>query len=376
MESIDHVATQFASTGSIAAVQPYGSGNVNDTFLVSVKPAQEHDEAPKFILQRINTHVFRQPKLIVANMRRFTDHVQKRLTQENTPSRRRWESPIVIATRTGQDYWIDEKEGFWRAITLIEGAKTHPSILDATHAQEAGYALGRFQSLISDLDTNLLHDTLPGFHITPHYLTQYDAVLVHYQQTNHRSGGRTSEIQHCLQFVETHRKLATILADAQGQGRLSLRAIHGDPKVDNILIDDDTHEAIGIVDLDTVKPGLVHYDVGDCLRSCCNPAGEETTDLSAVHFDTDLCQVILDGYFEEARRFFTPGDYAYLFDSIRLIAFELGLRFFTDFLAGDVYFRAKYPEHNLNRALVQFKVAEQVEAQEATIRKITDVVRR
>ena len=375
MDPIDHVAAQFVGVGSVATVQPYGSGNVNDTFLVSVKPAGPNGETPKFILQRINTHVFRQPQLIVANMRRFTEHVQKRLMQEHAGRSRRWESPTVIATRAGEDYWVDEKDGFWRAITLIERAKTHPSIVNATHAREAGYALGRFQSLISDLDTNLLHDTLPGFHITPHYLSHYDAVLARYQQENHAPGPRQRELDHCFQFVETHRKLAALLEDAREAGRLTLRSIHGDPKVDNILIDDDTSEAIGIVDLDTVKPGLVHYDVGDCLRSCCNPAGEETTDLSAVRFDTDLCQVILDGYFEEAKYFFTPGDYAYLFDSIRLIAFELGLRFFTDFLAGDVYFRAKYPEHNLNRALVQFKVAASVEAQEATIRKITDVVR-
>lgn len=371
MDQVQTVADQFVKTGKVASAQPYGAGNVNDTFLVTVQGSAQ----PRFILQRINTHVFRQPKLIVSNMRRFTDHVRQRMAQEAPNQRLRWEVPTVIATRDQQDFFEDAEGGFWRAISMIEGAKTYQSILNADHARKAGYALGRFQSLISDLDTNLLYDTLPGFHITPQYLTHYDRVQAQYQAQNVASGPRKRDIEHCFQFVEAHRESATLLEDAQSAGRLSLRSIHGDPKVDNILIDDVTSEAISIIDLDTVKPGLVHYDIGDCLRSCCNLAGEETTNLNSVTFDTELCQIILDGYFEEARHFFTANDYAYLYDSIRLIAFELGLRFFTDYLAGNVYFKAKHAEHNLDRALVQFKVAASVEAQEAVIRKITDTVR-
>ncbi|CAN5759095.1 aminoglycoside phosphotransferase family protein [soil metagenome] len=375
MDQVQTVAAQFVTTGKVVSAQPYGAGNVNDTFLVTVQGDAPSGEQPRFILQRINTHVFRQPKLIVSNMRRFTDHVRQRMAQETPHKRVRWEVPTVIATRDQQDFFEDPDGGFWRAISMIEGAKTYQSILNADHARKAGYALGRFQSLISDLDTNLLYDTLPGFHITPQYLTQYDHIRAQVQAHNMTNGPRARDVEHCFQFVEAHRASATLLEDAQSAGRLSLRSIHGDPKVDNILIDDLTSEAISIIDLDTVKPGLVHYDIGDCLRSCCNLAGEETTELNAVTFDTDLCRIILDGYFEEARHFFSPNDYAYLYDSIRLIAFELGLRFFTDHLAGNVYFRAKHAEHNLDRALVQFKVAASVEAQEATIRKITDVMR-
>ncbi len=380
MDQVQTVAAQFIKAGKVITAQPYGAGNVNDTFLVTVQagtiePAGATDnDQQRFILQRINTHVFHQPKLIVANMRCFADHVRQRMAQEPRNQRLRWEVPTVIATRDQQDFFEDDTGGFWRAISMIEGATTYQSILNADHARQAGYALGRFQSLISDLDTDLLYDTLPGFHITPQYLTQYDRIRAQGRQ-HPTSSARVIDVGHCFQFVEAHRKSATLLEDAQSAGRLNLRSIHGDPKVDNILIDDVTSEAISIIDLDTVKPGLVHYDIGDCLRSCCNLAGEETTDLNAVTFDTDLCQIILDGYFEEARHFFTKNDYIYLYDSIRLIAFELGLRFFTDYLAGNVYFKAKHAEHNLDRALVQFKVAASVEAQEAMIRKITDVIR-
>ncbi len=162
---------------------------------------------------------------------------------------------------------------------------------------------------------------------------------------------------------------ARALEKARAQGRLRLRPIHGDPKVNNVMLDTATGQAVGMVDLDTVKPGLVHYDIGDCLRSGCNPLGEETEDWEAVRFEPELCRAILAGYLSLARDFLTETDYAYLYDAIRLLAFELGLRFFTDYLAGNVYFKARHPEHNLVRALVQFKLTESIESQAAAIRR-------
>ncbi|MEZ4661523.1 MAG: phosphotransferase [Caldilineaceae bacterium] len=167
---------------------------------------------------------------------------------------------------------------------------------------------------------------------------------------------------------------ASVLEDAVAAGQLALRAIHGDPKVDNIMLDNTTKQAVSIVDLDTVKPGLVHYDIGDGLRSCCNRLGEETDQIDAVTFDTELCKVILDGYLSQARHFFSQADYDYIYACIRLITFELGLRFFSDHLAGNVYFKVKDERHNLRRALVQFKLCESIEAQEAEIQSIVRAV--
>jgi Ser/Thr protein kinase RdoA (MazF antagonist) len=146
--------------------------------------------------------------------------------------------------------------------------------------------------------------------------------------------------------------------------------MHGDPKVNNVMLDSATGQAVSLIDLDTVKPGLVQYDIGDCLRSGCNPLGEETADLENVGFEPEYCQAILAGYLDKARDFLTRSDYDYFYDGIRLIAFELGLRFFTDYLAGNVYFKALYPQHNLARALVQFKLTESIESQEAIIRNL------
>lgn len=357
---MDHVATiasHFVTRGSEVAlrVEPYGSGNINDTFLV-----EGADE--RFILQRINQHVFRLPGLIMANLRMVMEHVA-----EKTPSvqARRWELPAIVTTKAHEDFLIDAQGDFWRALTFIEGARTYPRVNDAHHAGEAGYALGTFQRLISDLDVRRLHDTLPGFHLMPHYLRHYDEVL---EKPAVDLG--VPEIRYGLAFVAQRRDWATVLQDAAAEGRLVERPIHGDPKIDNIMIDDATGCAVSVIDLDTVKPGLVQYDIGDCLRSSCNPLGEETHEFDRVRFELDLCEVILKGYLPEVRAFYTPNDYAMVFDAVRVLAFEMGLRFFTDHLEGDVYFKTRYPGHNLMRALVQFHLMESIEAQEADVRRM------
>ena len=353
MENLTHIAGRFNPGGNIVRVKEFGNGNINDTYIVTLDTPKDN----KFVLQRINTHVFKHPHLIMKNMRAFTEHVHRRVREEGHA----WQMPRVM--RAGSDdFYIDDESGFWRAISFVRDAESFDTIKDLRHAREVGHALGKFQNLISDLPIEALADTLEGFHVTPRYLAQYDLV-------RSRNGAHVSpETRHCFQFVEDRRAFAHTLENAG----LPLRPIHGDPKVNNVMIDNLTGAAVSIVDLDTVKPGLVHYDIGDCLRSGCNPLGEETEDWEAVHFDPEIGSAILEGYLTEARAFLTAADYKYLFASIRLIAFELGLRFFTDYLAGNVYFKVKHPQHNLLRALVQFKLTESIEAHEADIRNIIE----
>jgi Ser/Thr protein kinase RdoA (MazF antagonist) len=180
------------------------------------------------------------------------------------------------------------------------------------------------------------------------------------------------EVRYCHRIIAERRAWASILEDEKAAGRLPMRVIHGDPKINNIMICDETGQAVSIVDLDTVKPGLVHYDIGDCLRSSCNPLGEETTLFDEVRFETDLARAILEGYLSVANAFLTAHEFARLYDAIRLLAFELGVRFFQDYLAGDVYFKVRHSTHNLERALVQFKLTESIEAQETILRKMLE----
>jgi Phosphotransferase enzyme family len=381
LDRLNSIAEQFAGSRQVKAIRAFGSGNINDTFLVTI----EDEIEPHFILQRINTHVFLQPGLVMQNMRIFSQHVCDKLQREGNNLARRWAVPRVLLTNNGQDGWIEPDDTYWRAISFIDDSESIDIIQDIEHGREIGYALGRFHHLISDLDPAQLADTLPGFHITPQYLEYYHRVLLMSTAEFVRSGSPTMErtqavevnpeVDYCLNFVQERQEWARVLEDAKNDGKLPLRPIHGDPKVNNVMICTKTQQAIGIIDLDTVKPGLVHYDIGDCLRSGCNPLGEETKEWEKVHFDTVMCRSILSGYLTEASGFLTDNDYEYLFDGIRLIAFELGLRFFTDHLAGNVYFKVKYPTHNLDRALVQFKLTESIEAQAQIIQQIIGELR-
>ncbi len=360
MDELIVVAAQFAPRGRVLDLREYGQGNVNDTFLVTLEAGEERH----FILQRLNPRVFRRPDQVMGNLRTVTDHVRRRLKRAPLSPGRRWELPRVLLTQDGQDHFIDPGGSFWRALSFIDAARTFDTIQNLEHGQEVGFALGMFHHLLSDLPLDRLADTLPGFHLTPGYLAHYDEVL--------GTGGAPSspEVDYALKTVRQGRAWAHLLEEAKAQGRLRLRPIHGDPKVNNVMLGTATGQAVSLVDLDTVKPGLVHYDIGDCLRSGCNPLGEETEHWERVRFEPELGRAILTGYLSEARDFLTDHDYEYLYDAIRLIAFELGLRFFTDYLEGNVYFKARHPEHNLARALVQFKLTESIKSQEAALRTL------
>ncbi len=363
IEKLMAIATKFTPKGQIANIQTFGSGNINDTFLVTWQSLEMQEiETKSFILQRINTHVFSQPQLVMQNIRTYTEHVRDRLNKQ--PLDRRWEVPQLLLTDQGLDYLQIENGEFWRSLSFIEGSQAFEAIAHSEQARELGYALGTFHHLTSDLAPEKLADTLEGFHITPRYLQQYQAVLA---RSNPQ---RSPEVNYCLKFISDRHGVANILEDAKAKGKLVSRTMHGDPKVNNILFDQQTQLAVSMVDLDTIKSGLIHYDIGDCLRSGCNLAGEDAAQWESVNFDTDLCQAILEGYLSVARSFLTEYDYAYIYDAIRVITFELGLRFFTDYLAGNQYFHVKYPEHNLMRSLVQFRLLESLETQESAVRAI------
>lgn len=195
---------------------------------------------------------------------------------------------------------------------------------------------------------------------------------MHYEDVSPRTGdrARSREVRAGLDFVAARRHAAGVLEQARQSGVLTTRTMHGDPKLSNILFDAATGQAVALVDLDTVQPGLVHYDLGDCLRSCCNTAGEQPAAHARVEFDLDICHGILQGYLGEARRFLAAADYAYLQAAIRLIPLELGIRFLTDHLQGDVYFKTDAPEQNLQRAMTQFQLTLSIERRAHRIGRI------
>ena len=315
-------------------------------------------------MQRLNRDVFNRPDLVMGNLCALVSHVERRLAAE--PSEldgRRWEIPRIVSTRDSDRLWVEQDGQFWRTITYIGAATTTDVIADCSHAREVGYGLGMFHNLISDLPVNELADTLENFHVPPAYLQHYDSTLNALNVSEKLELHSQPRLVAAMDFVELHRADVDVLEVALANAELSKRPIHGDPKINNVMIDDSTGQAVALIDLDTVKPGLVHYDIGDCLRSCCNPAGEEANDLDDVFFDLCLCEAILEGYFSVAGGFLEERDYRYLPECIRLIPFELGLRFLTDYLNGNIYFRTSRSLQNLDRAEVQFRLTQSIESQ-------------
>lgn len=332
---LDTIAGQFAP--SISAITPLGNGLINDTFLVT------SNGATPFVLQRINWQVFPEPALITANLLVLNRHIQQQADV-------RLHLPEILRTATGQENYQDGLGNSWRAQSFIADTESLETLRSLDDAAQVGLALGHFHRLASTLDPATLHDTLPGFHITPDYLSHYQTVA---RQT-------TVIDPFCADFINGFQHHADTLEAAKRQGRLPLRVIHGDPKLNNFLFAKGGNTIVSLIDLDTVKPGLVHYDIGDCLRSCCH-------DAAGNSFDLEICAAILQSYLGEASAFFTREDYAYLYPAIQLLPFELGLRFYTDYLQGNRYFKVTSPEQNLHRARAQFQLCASVMAQRAEI---------
>lgn len=361
------IAQQFDVDGRVFSVEPLGSGNVNDTYLAIFRTVFSEQ---KVVIQKINKHVFKDPCKVMQNMHLVTEHVHDVFLREQNEADRIWQLPKVIPTKDGKDYFVDKNGNFWRCITRIASAHSYEKIKNADHAHEIGAVLGQFHHAVADLNCELLHDTLPGFHITPSYFQTFDEALKTEEGRSRLASSKVAD--NVYKFLLDRRQWSNVLEDAKARGELQLRVVHGDPKTANVMIDDVTGKGTAIIDLDTVKPGLIHYDLGDCLRSCCNPAGEETHNISEVVFDLDLCHALLKGYREQAHGFLTDAEKVYLYDSVRLITYELALRFFADYLAGDVYFKVREDGQNLLRARIQAQLCRSIEARESQIRSMLD----
>ncbi|MBU0675215.1 MAG: aminoglycoside phosphotransferase family protein [Proteobacteria bacterium] len=345
------VAGSFYSAEQIVAVDPLGEGRINDTFLVRLRDGDE-----MAVLQRINSLVFPEPQVVIGNL--FRLHGQVGFLSRGGGRK----FPTPVRTVTGEEFFCDSQNGYWRVISFIDG-KPLAALTTSGQAREVGRILGEFHTQVRDLDHTILVDPLPGFHDTPRYLKHYDQVCKNSVRFLEGPELRTSR-----EIIERYRSMVPTLEAARHQGHLTTRVMHGDPKLSNILFDGEGRRAVALIDFDTVKAGLVHYDLADCLRSCCNPRGEDSG--GEIHFNTSICREILTGYFEKAPDIFSRPEREYLFPALQLITFELGLRFITDYLEGDCYFQVANPDDNLHRALTQFTLVEKIRQREAVIRRI------
>jgi hypothetical protein len=337
----------FFPDAEIRSLQPMGRGNINQTLRVDLA------DGPTWVLQRLHPGVFPDPDAVMANIRLVTEH----LSRESLGGIRFFR---LGRNPKGQDRFIDRQGCSWRLLTHIDNTRTLEHVENAAQAEAIGRLLGRFHLLTAGIAPQRLADPLPGFHVTPHYLQHYDTLRDRVDPGN--AGERR-----CAGLIEELRHLARTLEDARGF--LSHRVIHGDPKAANFLFSTTGDQAVSLIDLDTVKPGLLLHDLGDCLRSCCNPLGEGHDTPEAVVFDPELFTALMVGYIEHAGDLLANADRELLVRAAAVISFELGLRFFTDHLAGNRYFRVQWPGQNLHRALIQCQLNQSILGQEEALQR-------
>jgi Ser/Thr protein kinase RdoA (MazF antagonist) len=344
------IADRFALPAPPNHVEPYGDGLINVTFLVISKD-------DRYILQRINETVFPQPERIMSNLSLLQGHL---LTHPES----RLLIPALIPAKDGSLFVRDDQGGIWRMMEFVPNTEGLACIDDLEQAREVGRLLGRFHILVDDLPVHRLAVTLPGFHVTPGYLDQFTLAL------KRAPRARSEAINQAIRFVTARQAQVGVLERARQLGQIPERVIHGDPKLDNILFDRTTGRAASLIDLDTVQPGLVHYDLGDCLRSCCNRRnGSNGPD---VWFDLDLCRAILGAYARETGGLLGAQEIELLSAAIHLLPFELGLRFLIDHMEGDRYFRVTEQGQNLRKAGIQFALVKDIEGKEQEIRRIVN----
>jgi len=341
------VARRFLATDATVSVRPLGKGLINETFRVDAP-------AGTFVLQCINTHVFPDPSGIMANLGRL-EALQGMALELGL------RLPRLITADDGSMLLRDGRGKQWRLMEYIANSRALTRIDNPTQAREIGRVLGAFHRLTAALDPDQVAVTLAGFHDTPTYLDQlYDALRT--------ASNDDPAVAAALDFIEARRRKISVLAEAHRHGLLPLRVTHGDPKIDNLLFAADTDQALCLIDLDTVQPGLVHHDIGDCLRSCCKRHADE--DLGSASFDLTICRDILSGYAAASRGLLDAAEVALLYPAIHLLPLELAIRFLTDHLQGDVWFRIREPGQNLVKARVQLSLVADIEAKETALRRI------
>ena len=351
------IAQNFDLKGDIILLTPFGTGHINDTFLIETS-------SEKYILQRINHEVFKNPVAVMENIALICKHQISTLERLGEPIER--QVVKLIFTLDKMPYFKDNEGNHWRVYDYVPDTITFDVITNARQAYEAGKGFGKFQRLLADLDSRLLQDTIPKFH---HLGWRYEQLETAIQQD---AVGRKKTVEEEITFILSRKKLSFQLNEALLSGALPLRATHNDTKVSNLLFDKATEEAICAIDLDTVMAGTVIYDFGDLMRTSLSLSAEDETDLSKIAIRLDIFEALAKGYLSEAQYFISDSEKKLLVFGGKIITLIMGIRFLTDYLSGDVYYKTQYPNHNLDRSRTQLTLVERIEEQENTMLKFLD----
>ena len=356
------ISRHFQIYGEILHAELLKVGHINETYTATYN---QGGMRVRYIHQKLNRHVFKNPAGVMKNLVRVTSHIRKKLEARNVPDVTR-RALIVIPTRDGQPCHQNGSHDVWRTFVYVEGVQTHEAVQSPAQAFQAGKAFGEFQNLLVDLPGGRLVETIPDFHHTRQRFETFQ------QSVSADRYNRAANARREIDFAHQREGITGVILDAMARKQIPERITHNDTKFNNVMLDVVTGEAMCIVDLDTVMPGCALYDFGDMVRTTTSPTLEDELDLSKVKMQMPMFKALARGYYSAAGQFLTRREQELVAFSGKLITFELGLRFLTDYLSGDVYFRTHRPEHNLDRCRTQFKLVESIERQESAMQKFVD----
>jgi hypothetical protein len=350
------IISKFKINGKITSVRPFGSGHINDSFKVVT------DTNYNYLLQRINHFVFKDVHGLMDNIANVTRHLKEKLA--NIPGSDPEKEVLTLVENNNNGYYIEDDNGsYWRIFYFLNNTKSYDQVVTETQAFEGGKAFGRFQALLSDMDPDLIVDTIPNFHNIEHRLSNLDKAIA--ADTANRVGLVGDDIE----FINRRRESMGRILLLGRAGILPKRIIHNDTKFNNVLLDENDH-AQCVIDLDTVMPGYVAYDFGDAVRTIINTAPEDEPDLGRIKLNIPLFTAYVNGYLQQTANFLTDPEVNSLTDGTLLLPYMQGVRFLTDYLDGDKYFKIHSPGHNLQRTKAQFRLVNKLEEAEDILKAI------
>lgn len=348
----------FTPEGTYLTGEPYGSGHIHDTFRVETAESDKDD----YILQRLNNKIFRNIPQLQNNIERVTVHLNKKLQKVPGANTKR-ECLTLIPAKDGKSWIIDKDGNHWRMYIFISNHRSYNIVDNPDKAFEGGKAIGRFQAMLADMPGGPLAETIPKFHDIENRLEILN------QKIKENPAGRVSELtDEIKQYISRSEEMKTILKLGKA-GKIPLRITHNDTKFNNILLDEND-KALCVIDLDTVMPGYVHYDFGDAIRTVTNTAAEDEKDTSKIEMNITLFEAYARGYLSEAGKTLNEVEKEYLAFAPKLITYTIGVRFLTDYIDGDNYFKIHHPLHNLQRTRAQMKLVMSMERQYEEMQKI------
>jgi len=361
-EQLQEISSKFQIYGDILHAETCKIGHINETYTATY---DQGGMRVRYIHQKINRNVFKNPAAVLNNVVRVTNHLRRKLEQRQADDITR-RCLTVVPTRMGENFFVDRNGEFWRTFVFVEGAHTFEAVQTPDQAYQAGCAFGEFQSLLVDLPGNRLIETIPNFHNSRKRFTALQQAI----EEDHSNRAHQARVE--IAFALRREKMVDVILDAMARGKIPERITHNDTKFNNVMLDDQTGVAMCVVDLDTVMPGCALYDFGDMIRTTTSPTLEDEPDLSQVRMQLPTFKRLAQGYFERAGQFLTKSEKSLLAFAGKLITFETGVRFLTDYLSGDTYFRVHRPEHNLDRCRTQFKLLESIESQAEAMQRFVD----